>query len=253
MECDNEMFGADEQSSIFRRIARRLVLSSAVALLVPWTATAQAGDFRLDSPRTEFQDSYGTSYEYSGKSDPFSWALKGHFAGATDQLNYGFGAGFSGYYLRLAPIVPAAGLDLVISSLDVEGLPGPDFLTFMSSLDVEFRASPARIRPYLAAGIHAHFNHLIFDQPADVDLAGYDSTTQAMHMEVGWGIAPHLRLGMLVRVNRNLTLLLESRFMSVTGSADIDYHNRTSGDRWTGTLDYDMPRLWISIGVIGAR
>jgi hypothetical protein len=225
-------------------------MSTTVALLLLAVATAQAGAFQDDSSRMEYQSFDKTTRESSNKPSPFSWAIKGHFAGATDQINHGFGIGFSGYYLRLAPIVPTAGLDLVISSLDVDGLPSPDFITFMSSLDLEWRASQARIRPYLAAGIHAHFNHLVFDEPADVDLSGYDTTTEALHMEVGWGIAPHLRLGMILKVGPSLTLLLEGRFMSVARSADIDYRDRATGLRWTGSLDYDMPRLWISIGII---
>jgi len=180
----------------------------------------------------------------------FSYGMSGLATIASDDIGNGFGFGFSGFFNGFLPLVPKAGMDLVISKLDVEGLPDAEFIIISPSLDLTLRGSTGRLHPYIGAGINLYFNQLYFDEPADVSISGYDSTTQARQVDMGWGITPHLRLGLIIPVGEKLGLLIEGRLMSASHTADIDYHDRLTGDEWKGTVDYDMPSVWFSLGIV---
>lgn len=186
----------------------------------------------------------------SGDTSHFSYGISGIATIESEDISNGFGFGISGFFNGFLPLVPRAGMNLVISKLDVEGLPDAEFIIFSPSLDLTLRGSIGRLRPYAGAGINLHFNHLILDEPADVSISGYDSTTQARQIDMGWGVTPHLRLGLIISVGKRTSLLMEGRFMSTSHTADINYRDRYTGDEWTGTVDYNMPSVWFSLGII---
>jgi len=186
----------------------------------------------------------------SGDSGRFSFSLGGLAATGSDEIKTGYGIGFALFYNGIKPLVPTIGFDLFISSLNVEGLPVADFVSASPTLDLTVRRTSGKLRPYAGVGINLHFNQLNLDEPEDVSISGYDSTTQAKQIDMGWGVAPHLRLGLIVPVGKRLGVIVEGRFMTASHSADIEYHDRLTGDDWRGSLDYDMPTVWLTLGIV---
>jgi hypothetical protein len=182
----------------------------------------------------------------------FSYAISGLLTTKSEGISNGFGVGFTGFFDGFMPFVPRAGMDIVISSLDVEGLPDADFVILSPTFDLTLRGSTGRLHPYAGVGINLHFSILSLDEPADVSISGYDSTTQAGQIDMGWGITPHLRVGLIIPVGKKQHILLEGRLMSASHDADISYRDHHTGDEWKGTVDYSMPSVWISVGIIRA-
>ncbi len=182
----------------------------------------------------------------------FSYAISGLFTTKAEGVRNGFGVGFTGFFDGFRPLVPSAGLDIVISSLDVDGLPHADFVILSPTLDLTLRRSTGRLRPYAGVGVNLHFSQLVLDEPADVNIPMYDSTTKAKQIDMGWGISPHLRAGLSIPIGRRHYLLLEGRIMSAAHSADITYRDRRTGEEWKGAVNYRMPAVWISVGIIRA-
>jgi hypothetical protein len=180
----------------------------------------------------------------------FSYAISGLFTVKSEGMRNGFGIGFSGFFDRFRPFFLSAGLDIVISTLHKDGLPHADFVILSPALDLTLRRSTGRLRPYAGIGINAHFSHLILDEPADANRSWYDSTTQARQIDLGWGIAPHVRAGFIIPIGGRHQILLESRFMSASHAADVSYRDRRTGNEWKGTVDYRIPSVWISLGII---
>jgi len=221
-----------------------------LAFIVLLAGTLRAGDTIRDSTLAPFPGLLLLQEKQSDDTSHFSYGLSGIATIKSDEIRNGFGFGISGFFDGFQPLVPRAGIDMVISKLDIEGLPDAEFVIFSPSLDLTLRRSTGRLRPYAGIGINSYFNHLSFDEPADVSISGYDSTTQARQIDMGWGITPHLRLGLIITAGKNLNLLIESRFMSASHAANINYRDRLTGDEWSGTVDYSMPSVWFSLGIV---
>jgi len=232
------------------RIERNRLSLIVVASLFLLATVVHAGDSIQDSTQAHFSHLLVLPEKQSDDTSHFSYGISGVVTIKSDEVRNGFGFGVSGFFDGFLPLVPRAGMDLVISKLDVEGLPDAEFIIISPSLDLALRRTTGRLRPYAGIGINLHFNHLSFDEPADVSISGYDSTTQARQIDMGWGITPHLRLGLIITAGKNLDLLVESRLMSASHTADINYRDRLTGDEWTGTVDYNMPSVWFFLGII---
>ena len=221
-----------------------------VASIVLLACALRADDSIPDSTLPSFSHLAEQPQASCDDTGRFSYCLSGLAAIGSEEVNTGFGFGMAGFFNGFLPLVPRAGFDLFISSLDVEGLPDAEFIMFSPAFGLTLRKTSGKLRPYIGAGINLHFNHLIFDEPADVSISGYDSTTRARQIDLGWGIAPHLRLGLIIPVGGRLGLLIEGRFISVSHTADIDYRDCLTGNEWKGTVDYSMPSAWFSVGII---
>ena len=180
----------------------------------------------------------------------FSYAISGLFTIKTEEVRNGFGIGITGLFDRFRPLVPSGSLNIVISSLDVVGLPKADFVIISPALDLTLRKSAGRLRPYAGVGVNLHFSQLVLDEPANARTSVYDSTTQARHIDMGWGVTPHLRVGLIIPVGRKQHIFLEGRFMSVSHNAEVSYRDRYTGNEWQGTVHYRIPSVWISVGII---
>ncbi|MEW6412004.1 MAG: hypothetical protein AB1483_05955 [Candidatus Zixiibacteriota bacterium] len=206
-----------------------------------------------DSPLSFHSLLMGGSAKPPDDAGHFSYAISGLFTTKSDGIGNGFGIGFTGFFDNLRPLVARAGIDIVISSLDIENLPEADFVVLSPTLDLTLRRPAGRLRPYAGVGISLYFNHLYLDEPADISISGYDSTTQAQQIDMGWGITPHLRLGLVIPVGKKQHLVVDFRLMSASHDADISYRDRYTGDEWEGTVNYRVPSVWISVGIISSR
>jgi len=233
-----------------RRIERNRLSLIVVASLFLLVTVVRAGDSIQDSTQAHFPHLLLLQEKPSDDTSHFSYGISGIATIKSDEIRNGFGFGISAFFDRFLPLVPRASMDLVVSKLDVEGLPDAEFVIFSPSLDLTLRRSTGRLCPYAGIGINLHFNHLSFDEPADVSISGYDSTTQARQIDMGWGITPHLRVGLIITAGKNLDLLIEGRLMSASHTADVNYRDRLTGVEWSGTVDYSMPSLWFSLGII---
>jgi len=221
-----------------------------IALIVLPACTLRADESFSDSTLPPVSSLFDQSQVPRDDTSQFSYGISGLVTTGSDEVNAGFGIGIAGFYNGLKPLVPRAGLDMFISSLDVENLPDAEFITFSPSVGLTLRKVSGKLRPSVSAGINLHFSHLSLNEPSDLSISGYDSTTQARQIDLGWGITPHLRLGLIVPVGERLELLIEGRFMSVSHTADIEYRDRITESEWKGAVDYSMPSMWFSIGVI---
>jgi len=226
-----------------------LAVAAILSLLVGPLHAQNAAPDSLLPPLLHLSDKPAKSTD---DTSHFSYGISGIFTFKSEGISNGLGLGVAGFYDGFLPFVAGAGLDLVISSLDVEGLPDADFVILSPCLDLTLRKSTGPLRPYAGVGVNLHFAHLILDEPADVSISGYDSTTQARQIDMGWGVAPHLRVGLIIPVGKKQHIVIDAKFMSVSHDADIDYRDRHTGDEWKGTVDYDMPSVWLSVGIIRA-
>jgi len=180
----------------------------------------------------------------------FSYGISGLFTTRAEGIRHGFGIDFIGFFDRFRPIIPSADVSIVISSLRVSGLPHADFIILSPSLGLALRKTAGRLRPYAGVGFDAHYSYLSLDEPAKVTIGGYDSTTQAKRIDMGWEFTTHALVGMAIQIGKRHQLQLEGRFMSASHAADVSYYDRQTEKEWKGTVNYKIPTVWLSIGII---
>ena len=154
---------------------------SVIALIVLLAGTLRADDSIPDSTLPSFSHLAEQTREPCDDTGHFSYGLSGLAAIGSEEVSNGFGIGFVGFVNGFEPLVPRAGLDLFISSLDVEGLPDAEFISFSPSIDLTVRKTSGKLRPYAGVGVNLHLSHLTLDEPEDVSISGYDTTTRARH------------------------------------------------------------------------
>jgi hypothetical protein len=212
--------------------------------------SALAEDDLPDSTSFRFPPLVKQSETHSNDTGHFFYSLSGLFTTESNQISNGFGFGISGFYDGLLPFVPKVSIEIVLSSLDIEGLPDAEFIIFSHSLDLTLRGQGGRLCPYAGAGINWRLSRLSLDEPADASISDYGPTTQAREIDMGFGVTPQFSLGLIISVGKKASVLMEGRIMSKFHTADINYRDRLTGDEWKGAVDYDMPSVWLSFGIV---
>lgn len=180
----------------------------------------------------------------------FSYGVSGFFTTKADGIRHGLGIGLMGFFDRFRPVYPSAAVSVVVSSLRVDGLPHADLIILSPNLDLTLLRPSGRLRPFAGVGIDLHYSYLSLNEPAEVSIAGYDSTTQARQIDMGWEITPHVLVGMVIPIGKKHQLLIEGRFMSASHAADVSYRDRRTGKEWHDTVNYSIPSAWLSVGII---
>jgi hypothetical protein len=219
------------------------------ALLILPVGVAQAEDTVSDSARSTMTFLLEEPRNSEENVNYFTGGIALLATTESDEINNGFGLGFFGRFEGIPPLVATAGFEMAISSMDAEGLPDGDFIILSPAIELAIRGSVARIRPFAGVGVNLNFNHLSFDEPDFASISGYDTTTQAKQIDMGWGVAPQARAGVEIPIGK-VNLLLQSRFWWVSHTADIHYRDRYTGEEWKGRVDYDIPSVWLSLGII---
>ena len=143
-----------------------------VALLLLLASTVYADDTPADSTLPPLLSPEVLQAKQPESENEFSFGISGIATLNSDQIDNGFGVGLSGMYDGFCPLVPAVGIDIVISSMDVEGLPDGDFVMIAPRLDMTVRGSLGRLKPFAGGGLSLYFNQLNFDEADEISLGG---------------------------------------------------------------------------------
>ncbi len=189
-------------------------------------------------------------YEDDESKKPTHWQIGAmvSFAMGSDDNKTGFGGALLISYDRFCPVVLRFTPQLYWTEFE-RILPGENILSLNADLDVLISPLTDNFKPYAGIGLNYYNNYWPTDKPVQkYQIGGYDEFTQTIKYDYGSGWAQHLRTGIQIVTDWNLSFILDLKFTNIRTEMPVIYHY-SNGDERKGYATYKLNPISIYFGI----
>ena len=243
-------------------IFRTIFIISIILLSITGTVRSEEKDKPSDSlefellfdSKEEYKQSDSLEFKlfYGDDEDkkPTHWqvGILGLLSTGSDDNKNGYGGALLLAYDKFCPVVLRLTPHLYWSEFE-RILPGENILSLNADLDMLFISSFGYFKPYAGLGINYYNNYWPTDEPVrKYEIGGYDEFTQTIKYDYGSGWAQHLRAGIQIVTDLNLSFVLDLKFTNIRTEMPVLYHY-SNGDERKGYATYKLNPISIYFGI----